>query len=68
MSKTNATGESDALREARVLKGGWVERFGSDAGVIAHMMCTSMTEQNLPHRAAVYLALAGLVREGEGRA
>lgn len=68
MSKTSADGESDAMREARGLKGGWVERFGSEAGVVAHMMCNSMTEQNLPHRAAVYLALEGLVREREGRA
>ncbi|MBW6522405.1 hypothetical protein KZ810_02740 [Sphingomonas sp. RHCKR47] len=63
MSKTNASGESEALREARGLKGGWVERFGSEAGVIAHMMRNSMTEQNLPHRAAVYHELEGLVRD-----
>lgn len=63
MSKTNADGEGDAMREARGLKVGWIERFGSEAGVVAHMMCNSMTEQNLPHRAAVYHELEALVRE-----
>jgi hypothetical protein len=64
MSKSGATGESDAMREARGLKGGWVERFGSESGVIAQMMINTMNDQDLPLRAAVYHELAVLVRAG----
>lgn len=63
MSKSNAIGESAALREARGLKGGWVERFGSDSSAVALMMTASMVDQNLPLRADVYRELAGLVRD-----
>jgi len=68
MSKSDAAVESAAMREARGLKGGWVERFGSEAGVVAQMMINSMNDQNLPLRAAVYHEQAALVRSGEGEA
>ncbi len=61
MKKVNVIGESAALREARGLKGGWIERFGLNSGAVARMMTISMADKNLPLRADVYRELARLL-------